>query len=369
MARGVLHLIDTGGPGGAETVFATLAERLDGPEWRSIPVVPEPGWLKSRLEDRGMEPVLLPGGGSFDVRYLARLVRLVRRTGADLVHAHLLGSAVYGSLAARAVGLPIVATFHGTVDLESPGPLAAVKFGILNRPRSRVVFVSESLRDEVLSSTRLRAGRTSVIHNGIDPGAYSTRRTGRLRRELGVGPDELLVGSVGNVRPAKDYGLLLRAAATLRDRGVEGRYVMVGDTSTPLHDELLRLRERLGLERSVAFTGFRGDVASLLPDLDVFLLTSSSEGFSISTLEALASGVPVVATRCGGPEEIISDGVHGVLVEPGSAEALADGVERMVKSPEEGRRMAERGRRRVASEFSQARMLDRYASLYASLAA
>lgn len=364
MTGRVVKLIDTGGPGGAETIFAVLAHRLSRAGWSTVPIVPETGWLQDRLEASGLETVLFPNRRSFDFRYLHQVVRLIRRSGADLLHAHLLASGVYGSVAAAICGIPAVCTFHGTVDIAGQSFIDRAKLRLLDRTSNRVVFVSSWLRQRLAGTMRLNRASTEVIPNGIDVSRFSSEGNGGFRRELGVEADDVLVGAVGNVRPAKNYGLFLRAAALLRQRSSRYRFVVVGEHNNALYEELREMQERLGLDAVMTFAGLRADVPDVLADLDVFVLTSSSEGFSLATVEAMAARCPVVATRCGGPEEILTDGVNGRLVEPGSAEALASGVEEIVGNPETARRMADNGWRTAEREFSVDRMVVRYRELY-----
>lgn len=364
MTKRIALLIDTGGPGGAETVFALLTRTLAENGWDPVPVIPESGWLMDRLTKDGHDPKLLSSQRSFDGAYLFRLVRLLQRSRADLVHAHLLGSAVYGSLAATLQRLPAICTFHGSVDIASESRLGRFRYRVLDALADRVVFVSQSLREELLERTGIDREKTAVIKNGIELTRFSRSGDGGFRRQLGIGPDEVLVGAVGNVRPAKDYRVLLRAAAILETRDEGYRFVIVGDHDNQLYEELKRERLRLGLDDTVLFAGLRNDIPAVMADLDVFVLTSSSEGFSLATVEALAAGRPVVATRCGGPEEIITDGVEGRLVPPGSPESVADAIRELTESPARARRMAESGRRRVGGEFSVDRMTRQYIRLY-----
>lgn len=365
MTRRIVHLIDTGGPGGAETVFSTLVERLDGGDWDSVPVVPEAGWLEDHLEAAGREPVRLTPGGSFDLEYALRLVRLFRRLEADLVQTHLLGSSLYGGIAARICRIPVVSTFHGTVDVAPDSLRDGVKMHLVLRNSDHVVFVSESLRDRFVSGGSSVLSRTEVIHNGIDPETFAARGDGSFRREIGVEEGQFLIGAVGNLRPAKNYELFLRAAARIREDGAgEYRFVIVGEGHGRLREKLLALREDLGLRDVVKFAGFREDVPRILADLDLYLLTSSSEGFSLSLVQAMASGLPVVSTRCGGPEEIISDGVHGRLVDGSRPEDVAEAVLGLAEDPEMARRLGREARRHVGEVFSVERMVEAYDALY-----
>jgi len=361
----VLHLIDTGGPGGAETIFLEVATGLDPARWRSTVVVPARDWLFASLEERGVRPLILEGRGSFDLGYLARLRALLRSDRVDLIQTHLLGSAVYGSLVARLAGVPVVCTFHGRADLPVDEPYRAAKLRILRRPSNRLVFVSHALRRWFIEAHGIDPSRTAVIHNGIDVERFVPRRDDALRRELGISTEAILVGAIGNLRRPKRYDVLLKAAAILRDRSDEYRFVIAGEGGNSLERELLGLRRDLGLEDTFLFAGFRPDARSVLEALDVYCLCSSFEGFSLSTLEAVASGVPVVVTRSGGPEEIVEEGRSGSLVPPESPRALADAIERVVAGERRtGSSRIEHRRRADVERFSIDAMVRGYASAY-----
>ena len=331
--------------------------------WQSIPVVTGSGWVLDALTESGFGAHVLESSRSFDLRFLSGLTRLVRMHRVDLIHTHLLGASVYGCLAGFLASTPVVCTFHGTGDVGAKGGLRWAKFRILERLACRVVFVSESLRRSC-SMMGFRPTLTSIIRNGIDPVAFAPGTDSSLREELGVRPGEVLVGAIGNLRPAKQYDLLLRAAALLREHSLRYRFVVVGDPEPSLLRELLVLRDQLQLADTVSFAGFREDVARVLRNLDIYVLSSRSEGFSLATVQALASGVPVVATRCGGPEEIITDGVDGVLVAANDAQALADGIHSVIEGPELRRRLVKAGRLKVQEEFTIAHMLSQYGRLY-----
>jgi glycosyltransferase involved in cell wall biosynthesis len=361
----VLHLIDTGGPGGAETIYLNLVAGLDRSRWRSVAVVPTRDWLHGALARRGIEPHVLGSSGAFDARYLLALLGVIRRERVDLVQAHLLASGVYGSLAAAVAGIPLVCTFHGIVDVDPSERLRRVKLGILSRRRNRVVFVSDSLRRAFHARGDATRARAHVVFNGIDAAAHVRPQDEAVRRELGVASDDVLVGAVGNIRPSKAYPVLLEAAALLRRNSPRAyRFVIVGDTRSPLHAELLEQRRALGLEETVQFTGFREDMHRLMSAFDVYALSSSAEGFSLSTVQALAAGVPVVATRCGGPEEILADGESGILVPTGNPAALASAIESIAADADRRRQLVEAGRRLVARRFTLEAMVRGYEAIY-----
>jgi glycosyltransferase involved in cell wall biosynthesis len=359
----VLHVIDTCGPGGAETVFLALAKGLDARRWRSFVAIPGKGWVYDNLVTNGFEPIITPLHGAFDLRYLARLCTAVRRNQIDLIQTHLFSGAVYGGLAGLFCGVPVISTLHGRPDLSGSPMYRAAKFGILRRAVTTTVFVSESLRQFFLASGHLNHNRTVVIADGIDASVFAPRRDTSLRRELGIGEREVLVGAVGNVRPAKSYDVLLRAAALLR-QSPEYRFVVVGEAQGALQQKLLALRDQLGLVSTVTFTGFKSGVHHVMNNFDLYASTSSSEGFSLSVVQAMACGVPVVATKSGGPEEIITHDVDGLLVDINSPEQVAAAVHRLSNESATRRRLTEAGRRTVETRFTIQHMLNSYEHLY-----
>ncbi|HEU5218714.1 MAG TPA: glycosyltransferase family 4 protein [Gemmatimonadales bacterium] len=365
--RTVLHLIDTWGPGGAETVFTELVLGLDPVRFRSRAAVVARGWVHDTLVQGGAVPEILATSGALDLSYLRSLRQRIRRDKVAIVHGHLLGSALYGSMAARLAGIPAVATFHGHADLPEGDRLRSLRFRILNQTASRVVFVSERLRQAFLNATPLRPDITTVIPNGLDLRDCHPGDGSRLREGLGIAPDELVIGAVGNVRAAKGYEDLLRAVARLALPGRRWRLVIVGQTNHPPWDRLQEVIGELGLQERVLFTGFRTDVGDLLRTFDVFALSSTNEGFSLSTVQAMATGLPVVVTRSGGPEEIVRDEVDGLLVPPSQPEALAAGITRLVRDRELAGRLSAAAVRSARERFDIGIMLKAYQALYDEL--
>jgi len=363
----ILHVIDTTGPGGAETVFIDLVSNLSRNKYRPVVVIRGKGWVHDTLCESGVDPVVMDAKGSFNWRYLSRLVSLIRREKVDLVHSHLLGSNVYGSIAGMIARKPVVATFHGSVDIAEQERLKGLKFSAINAGASTIVTVSASLRNDILDRTSLRAGKIRVIYNGIKTADYLNPRSDRLRREYGWPSEDIIIGSLGNLRPSKAYDVLVQAANLLKDSPREYRFLIAGQGKSGLYDELLQLRNELGLQDSVHFPGFVDRPAEFLSGLDMYLLSSRSEGFSIATIQAMAAGLPVVATRSGGPEEIITHGENGWLVEPGNPHAIADALEMLAADNVLCRSLSMAGKAHVTKTFGMETMLSAYEDIYEEL--
>jgi glycosyltransferase involved in cell wall biosynthesis len=361
----VLHAIDTTGPGGAETVCVELAAGLDRSRYRSCSAVTGPGWVYDTLRARELDPMIVrTGRGPVDFAYLYRLMAVARRKRASLIQTHLLGANLYGSLAARLLRVPAVATFHGMVDVAPSDRRARVKLRAITANVSRLVFVSEALRHHFLHTYAVSDRRTVVVANGIDPEHYRRAPHRGLRTELGIPDEAVLIGAVGNIRPSKGYDALLRIADRLRGHRPEILFVVAGEPSHPLLERLLALRRELRLEDRVTFLGFRSDVAEVLNGVDIYLSTSTSEGFSLTTLQAMACGLPVIATRSGGPEEIITDGQDGLLAPVGVAGGIATTIERLAASVARRREIGEAGRKTVIARFTLRRMVSAYEAIY-----
>jgi glycosyltransferase involved in cell wall biosynthesis len=363
----VLHLIDTGGPGGAETVFAQLAQRIVIAGLRPVTVVPRDAWLAGSLRSRGLEPLVINSRGSFNMRYVGALLRLTRQRRVRLIHTHLLGSAVYGALIGLVRRVPVIAVLHGPTDLRAPGRMAFLKRWLLKRGCSVVVAVSTSTRD-ALAEFGVRRERVTLIRNGVDTEAYTPGHAEDLRRELGLTSEDLLVGAVGNIRAPKAYEVLLHAAKTVLERCPRAFFVVVGEGNEASLRPLLQLCETLDIGGRVKFVGFRKTEAALFRNFDVFVSSSRSEGLSLAFLEAMATGRPIVATRSGGPQEAVVPGDSGILVPIEDPPALAAALLDVLSDAGLRARVGAAARSHVVANFSLDATVREYEALYRRLA-
>jgi glycosyltransferase involved in cell wall biosynthesis len=360
----VLHLIDTEGPGGAETVFLDLIKGLDPQEWKSFPVVGAEGWLQRELLSSGFEPIVLRSLGSFNVHYAIAISRLVRRLGIDLIHAHLFSPAIYGGFVGALHRVPVIATFHGEVDVTEGDPYIDTKVRALDASVSRVAFVSSALQSSFLARYPIDPARAITIPNGIDVDFFRMLPDRSIRSALNLRDDDIVVGAVGNIRPAKRYDVFLDAAARLAQYSDRYHFVIAGHWHGEIDPALVSRIERSGLQQKVHFIGFRDDVRAVFNNLDVYVTTSDSEGFSLSTVQALACRVPVVATRSGGPETIITHDVHGLLVPTGDAASIAAATHAVCQDPDMRQRITEAGRTLVEQKYDVKLQQQSYTSVY-----
>jgi glycosyltransferase involved in cell wall biosynthesis len=252
-AKTILHVIDTTGPGGAETVFIQLADKLRQRGFRCIVAIRGPGWVCEQLVARGFTPYIIPAKGSFNWRFLRELVRLIRRERVDVIQSHLLGSNVYCAMAGLIARKPVVATFHGMVDVGPNERFRGLKLWLMNRGVANFVAVSKSLRDAIDREGLLDPDKCEIIYNGIDLSRYDKSNSRELRNKLGLDDAAILIGSLGNIRPAKGYDLLIRAARRVIEVFPQAHFVVAGEPKSSLQRQLEELCVQLGVAGHVHF--------------------------------------------------------------------------------------------------------------------
>lgn len=377
----VLQLITELRPAGAERIVFELARGLPKERFhvQVASLRPATGAVAGWLRDAGVPVHDLGMCCKYDLRARGRLVDLLRRERIGLLHAHLFHANVLGRSAARKAGVRCVGTAHVAERRFMPW-----RFWLERRALGTdglLVCVSEAVKTFMQERAGIPPQQLRVIHNGIDLSRFEAwaaperRREARgaLRKAIGASEFAEVAMAVGRLEPQKNYPHLLAAWAKLCGRPKQGlrdrSLVIVGDGS---QRETLKAQVRqLDVERSVHWLGHRDDVPALLAGADAFVLSSSYEGFGLVIVEAMAAGLPVVATAVDSVPEVLGGETSGsgVLVPPGDPSALASAMEKLLAEQGEGRTsMGASGRKRARESFSLERMLGAYAALYQELA-
>ena len=353
--------------GGLENVVVRLVEHLVPLAEQAVVTPAGAGPLAERV------PVGGPGGPLGEAhrqdRWNAlRMARLFRRLRPDIVHTRN-WTCIDAIIGARLAGVPVV--IHGEHGREAADPEGR------NRRRQQVrrllspfvtefVTVSRDLARWLIEEVRVPARKVRTIYNGVDTERYALGDRAAARRALGIPPDWTVAGTVGRLDPVKDQVGLIRAFAQVANKG-PSVLVIAGDG--PSRRQLEALVGELALGDRVRLLGERDDVPLILRALDIFVLSSIGEGISNAILEAMATGLPVIATRVGGNSELVRDGLTGRLIEPRSPEALAEALAAYGDDPGLARAHGAAGRERVAREFGLDRMRAAYTALYRQYAA
>ena len=359
----VMHVVYTLRTGGMEMGVVKLVNGLDRARVRSSICSTTPAGEIKALVDPEVPVFELSRRAGNDVQIVGELYRLFRRERPHVVHTHAWGTLLEGLVAARLARVPIVIHGeHGTLQLRTHQRwLQRLGWGAADR----LLSVSSRLAERMTASTGFPLHRITTIRNGVNLDRFRLADPVAARHALGLPERGPLVGTVGRLVPVKDQVTLVDAVAELRKSGSEGTLVIAGDG--PERAALQARASAHGVD--LRLLGYRPDVEQVLAALDVFVLSSVSEGLSNTILEAMAAGRAVVATRVGGADEMIEDGVTGVLVPPSDSHALAAALRRVLAAGDAGAAMGVAARQRVEAEFTLAGMMDRYEQLYTDAAA
>jgi len=362
----IVHVVHGLDVGGMEIMIHRLVKRLDPQRFRStVCCFDVRGSLADDLEQAGARVVLLRRKPGVDYRYPFRLAQLFRRRKADVAHLHSELGFIYGVPAARLAGTPVVVyTEHGRRFPASPRKtLANYVLAALN---VHTVPVSRALQNELIAYENFRPSRITVIPNGVpDPPRPDEEALRELRSQMGAGPDNILLGTMGRLMEVKDHIGLIRAMPDLLATHPQARLAIMGRGE--LHDFLQREIRRLSLERVVVLTGEHVDVTPYLHAFDIFVLSSKSEGLPLCLLEGLAAAKPAVAMKVGGVAEVLDDGVDGFLIEPANYEQFVQRLRWLIDRPNERETMGKQGRDKYLAHFTIECMVDRYTALYEKL--
>ena len=335
--------------GGMERTVARLVERLPVRDYAFVALCPFESPFTSQLRAYGVDVHVASIGDKLRWHSIQRAAELVREYDIDVIHAHMPAAHTLAGLAGRATRTPVLATVHSMhvsmQDLE-----------MHRLAGTHLCVVSDAARAHALAVGADRS-RLTVIRNGVDTEAFAPA----LRRVTGDGKRAPVVGYVGRLSPEKNPGLFLHVAALVRASAPDTRFVIIGDG--PLREELERLARTFAIDAAVTFAGECDDMPPQYRALDVLLSTSWHEGTSLAILEAMASGVPVVATDVGGSPELVASGVTGWLTSSGEEVPMAERTLALLRDEPLRRRFGTAARARAVREFQLDDCVQRTAAL------
>ena len=361
----VLHLRSSAGLYGAEHMILNLMPRLT-----DLGITTELGCLQNQhLEEqafhiealaRGLTSHLIECAGKLDLSTAQSISRCVKHQGINLMHVHDYKSAFYAWLARKKISAPLVVTSHGQfADSRAVRLYNRIEITLMRRA-DIVCIVAESMRS-LLVSSGIAPDRIHLIPNGIDIDRFAPGDASDVRTELGITPDELVFGTAMRLTEVKNpVGLVEAFAVRVARNPAPARLVVAGDG--PLREAVHSRVEQLGLGAQVLLLGARTDLERLYRCFDVFVLPSHSEGLPLALLEAMASGVQVVASAVGEIPTVLA-GLPACLVQPGDARSLSEALCSVTRNPQLGHQM----RSRIVERYSSRSMAQRYAEIYRQL--
>lgn len=386
----IMQLVSNLDIGGAQEVVRTLAEQLatagcpvvvcafcDGPLRRDIESLGIPVEV---LPDRRSAVVALPAFTREMLGLRRSLVELIERYRIEVIQTHLLRSLDFLALSLKAGragrGVKVYWTFHNAnFDLRRDH---LRRHGWLLEPKRRahhllyrlgarwadgLIAVAPEVKTSILATMPLPAGKIVVINNGVDAGRYRPAvDRAAVRRELGLVDGDRAIVVVATLKEQKGHRYLIEAASALADWFPTARFLFVGDGE--LRQDLTERIAARGLERRVRLLGTRQDVPELLAASDLFVLPSLWEGLSMALVEAMASGLPIVATEVSGTRQVLTHGETGLLVRPGDADALARAIAAMLADPARAAAMGEAARRHIETNFGARQQAAEHLALF-----
>jgi len=370
----IMHVVNNLGKGGLENGLVNLIQHLDAGAFEHVVcTIRGLGPNKDRLPLDRVQVISLAESGRTSRVQTPALIRTIRRYKPDIVHSRN-WAAVEAVIAARLAGrCAVVHSEHGyEADAAAKEPwrriaVRRVSFELADR----VLAVSRQLRDLHAERTGFAAGKITVVHNGVDHTRFfpdpPTRV--RIRKELGIGDGLIAIGCVANLLPVKAHRTLLEALALMSTDGSEDwRLLLIGEgPERPALEDFAAVHA--GLKERISFLGPSNRVSEMLQALDVFVLPSMAEGICNALLEAMASGLPVIASAVGGNPEVVVEKQSGLLFPAGDAPALATVLRELLAQPMLRLQLGQQGLRRIRDEFSLQSMVQTYDKLYRSVRA
>lgn len=363
----VLQVVLRLDPGGTERLVLEIVRRLHACVPMAVCCLEEPGAWADRVTALGVPVTALSRAPGFHPGLALRLAAVARTAGANVLHCHHYSPFVYGRLASLvSPGLRAVYTEHGRLSDAPPSLKRMLANRLIMAGASDLYAVSHDLRAHLLREAV--PDRMRVIWNGIDPGeAPSPAARAAARAALGAAEDDYVVGAVSRLDPVKDLVTVIDAVSQARRVQPRLRLAIVGEgPERPRLEEAIR---RAAVGDHVHLLGHRDEVRALLPGFDVFANCSTSEGISLTLLEAMAAERPIVATRVGGTPEVVLDGETGRLVPARDAAAFAAALVETAADAGRARAWGLAGRARLIAHFTIDDMVRRYDAVYREVAA
>ena len=362
----IAFLVHTYGFGGLENMVTNLVNHIDPNRFVSTIISFAPlQSLNNRVDLNRVQVLSLNKKGGNNPVLIYKTYLMLKKIGADIVQTHNWGTALEGILGAKLAGIPgIVHAERGTIE-DKKRNIVLQRF--LWNFADQVLSVSEAHCQNVTNTIGFPHEQIKVIANGVDVTRYfpNPAKKEEVRKRLGLKKGSLYIGTVGSLRPVKNQSLLIKACKTILPYFDHVEVLIVGEG--PLESQLIQEANTLGLSGKIHFAGVQPNIPDVLNALDIFVLPSRSEGMPNAVLEAMACGIPTIATSVGGSPEIIEDGISGMLIASEDEGHLTRALTELIQDDEKRRMIGSEGRKRVLSHFNLKKMVLKYQELYEAL--
>ncbi|MCP4681813.1 MAG: glycosyltransferase [Desulfobacterales bacterium] len=365
----VLHILSSADIAGGERYLLDLIKYADE-TIKHLIILPYPGPLTQALEDHKYYYTIVNMKKKFSIRSILALVQYLKKNNVDIIHTHGYRANFYGGIASILGGTKIISTIHVSLyDYVDTPLLVRCVYILLERifshKTSTLICISNAMKGDMIK-LGIDPRKIVVIPNGVDLERFYPRPAEeRIKSQLGFNKQDMLIGTVGRMVTEKGQIYLLEALKYLKAEWKNLKCLFVG--KGPMLPQLKKLARDSGLEDMCIFPGIRNDIELIYPMLELFVLPSIREPFGLVLLEAMASGVPVLATASGGPLDFINTGINGVLVPPKDSKALAQNISNLLRNKNRAEAIAVEGKKTVENEFSVKETVKKIQEVYFSL--
>lgn len=366
----VMHVIHEMGPGGAERVVLNYLKKMN--KYHFVPMVCVLRKIHSKerekIETMGVKLHYIGKEPGWDWRACLNLAKILRKEQIDVMHLHNFSAIAYGTLASLMACNPIIFSTEHNVIGETMSRSSYSRSRIKNALQifhKKVICVSNAVKQSQMQFSLLLSNKYVTIYNGIEADIYNNAiEKNKFKEELGIRKKNIVVGIIASMFPQKAHEIFIKAAKRVLSSVPETRFLIIGDG--PRRTELEKLVSNMHLQKEIYFLGVRDDVPKLMKSIEILALSSNWEGFPITILEAMASGVPVVATDVGGNREAITNGITGFLVPKGDYIALAEKIIELATDKKKRMDIGAAGKKKLLEKFTSEIMVRRTEKLYLS---
>ncbi|MBI5788300.1 MAG: glycosyltransferase [Candidatus Schekmanbacteria bacterium] len=359
----MLYIIGDLAHGGAEKHLVHVLKNLNRTKFEpSVACFRKIGQYLPQVEALNIPVINLGVRKVYNFQGISKILsfsKFVKEQKIDIIHAYLYKANIFGTLVAKNVGIPVI------ISNRNVNSLMRFREKLIHKKISALADKITAVSDEVKSQDLelgIPADKIITIYNGVEIPNRQLVDIPNKKRELGLNSDDVVIGTVANLAPRKGHKYLLEAAAKIIAVKPSVKFLLIGDGG--LKQELLETARNLKLGKNVIFAGHREDVAELLAVMDIFVLPSLGEGMSNALLEAMAAGLPCVATNVGGNPEVVQDGVTGFIVPPKEPDKIAEAVCRLLADKQMALALGMKGKKRVMSKFTVREMVLQMERLY-----
>ncbi len=364
MKKRIVHVTFDMGIGGAEQVIYNLIENTDSSAYEVSVLCTDQhiGAFGIQLQKKGYCVEAMSRKPGFDFSLIKKIHDYILSRKIDVLHCHQYTPYIYGLFGAALTPCKVIFTEHGRFYPDRRKLKRVIVNPFLSLMTAYITAISSATRDALIRFENFPSRKIKVVYNGISDAKYRLPRDTNVRKSLGISENAYILGTVARLDPIKNQKMMIKALKIVRRSFPETFLIIVGDG--PERETLKNFASELQVSSHVVFTGFREDTHLFYRNMDMFLLTSFSEGTAMTLLEAMASCLPCIATNVGGNPEIVRDRETGFVIPGDNEEILAEKIIYLFEEKSMREKMGQAGRRRFEENFTAKKMAEAYQEMY-----